>query len=307
MAWVRIDDRAPLHEKILKAGPSAAWLWICCLAHCQRALSDGFVSSRMLGMIGVPDAKRCERLADVLVGVGLLEQIDGGYQLHDYLQYQPSAAQVDQKKKKAAARVANWKVAHGHVGEPAGTHIERAGNGVTGDTGTHLERTGNAQSNTAPIPIPIPVPIPIPISTKNSNAGPRRERAEPPTQTREAFEAFFISFQQNYGVKPALDRKKDGERMKHLLLEAGGFEEVRKRIDAFFDSHADPFFAKCSHTLDVFFSAGTQTKLTIQLRGSSHARINGCRHEPPCQTVAEHYQADQREYEERETARAGAR
>ncbi len=152
-----------------------------------------------------------------------------------------------------------------------------------------------------------PSPSPRSLGVKNTpSVRPRQERADPPTPTRQAFERYFARFEQTYGVKPALDRKKDGERMRRLLVDAGGLEAVQERIDAFFDSGADPFFAKCSHTLDVFFSAGTQTKLTTAL---SHytTRINGCHHTPPCQSVTEHYKAEQREYDAREAAKAAVK
>lgn len=102
MAWVRIDDQAPRHQKFLKAGPSACWLWVCGTAHCQSQLSDGFVSDEALPMIGIP--KGYKSLAGLLVKAGLWERIEGGYRVHDYLDYNKSRQEVLQKRAEDAQR-----------------------------------------------------------------------------------------------------------------------------------------------------------------------------------------------------------
>lgn len=94
MGWVRIDDQAPRHHKLLRAGPDAAWLWVCSLAHCQSQLTDGFVSNAVLPMIGIAGVAKARRLANTLVEVGLFDIVDGGFQIHDYLDWNDSAAQV---------------------------------------------------------------------------------------------------------------------------------------------------------------------------------------------------------------------
>lgn len=104
MAWVRIDDQAPRHEKMLEAGPSACWLWVCALAHCQSQLTDGFVSDAVLPMIGVLGAARCRKLADVLITAGLFDKVDGGYKVHDYLAHNQSRAAVLEKRAEDAKR-----------------------------------------------------------------------------------------------------------------------------------------------------------------------------------------------------------
>lgn len=87
MAWVRIDDQAPRNKKLLRAGPSACWLWVCGLAYCQSQLSDGFIPSEAMQLIGVLGAARVRRLAQSLVDAGLWEVTEGGYRVHDYLAF----------------------------------------------------------------------------------------------------------------------------------------------------------------------------------------------------------------------------
>lgn len=104
MAWVKLDDQAPRNEKMLAAGPSACWLWVCGIAHSQSQLTDGFVSLAVLPMIGVKGVGRTKRLAEQLVAAGLFERVEGGYQVHDYLDHNPSRAVVLAKRAEDAER-----------------------------------------------------------------------------------------------------------------------------------------------------------------------------------------------------------
>lgn len=52
MPWVRIEDTVPDHPKFLRAGPIAAWLWLCGLCYCQRQLTDGFIPKEALPFLG---------------------------------------------------------------------------------------------------------------------------------------------------------------------------------------------------------------------------------------------------------------
>lgn len=96
MAWVRIDDTVPHHRKHLKAGPAASWLWVCCIAYAQRHLTDGFVPTEAVPMLGV--VKGAERLMDALVSVGLMEATDGGFQVHDYHDLNDSKEEAIEKQ-----------------------------------------------------------------------------------------------------------------------------------------------------------------------------------------------------------------
>lgn len=87
MAWVKIDDQAPRNEKLLRAGPAAAWLWLCGIAHGQAQMTEGFIADISLSTIGVTGADRSRKLAEVLVSCGLFERVEGGYQVHDYLEH----------------------------------------------------------------------------------------------------------------------------------------------------------------------------------------------------------------------------
>lgn len=115
MGWVRIDDQAPRHEKLLKAGPAAAWLWVCGLAHCHAQLTNGVILGSVLPLIGIPKGRRLGRLIGKLVAVGLWEKVEGGYRVHDYLNYNQSKEIALANLKAAAARKARWRASQERV------------------------------------------------------------------------------------------------------------------------------------------------------------------------------------------------
>jgi hypothetical protein len=106
MGWVRIDDNAPHHRKMLTAGPAACWLWVCGLAYCQRMICDGFIPNEALPMLGVGNWKKP---AGFLVSSGLWHKVEGGYQIHDYLDWNATKdereAQMERKRQQTLDRV----------------------------------------------------------------------------------------------------------------------------------------------------------------------------------------------------------
>lgn len=92
MAWLKIESSVARNRKFVKAGPAPSWLWVCGLAYCQEGLTDGFIPEEALGFLGVKNAKQ---LAGYLENAGLWNKVDGGWRVHDYLEHNRSAAEVD--------------------------------------------------------------------------------------------------------------------------------------------------------------------------------------------------------------------
>ena len=91
MAWIRVESSVARNRKFVKAGPAPSWLWLCGLAYCQEGLTDGFIPSEALNYLGVKNAKQ---LAAHLVAAGLWDVVDGGWQVHDYLEHNKPASEV---------------------------------------------------------------------------------------------------------------------------------------------------------------------------------------------------------------------
>lgn len=127
MAWVKLDDQAPRNLKMLRAGPAACWFWVCGIAHSQSQLTDGFISTEALPMIGVVGIARAKRLAETLVEAGLFERVEGGYQVHDYLDHNPSRHAVLTKRAEDAARKHHSESVRNPSGIQADSRGPRAG------------------------------------------------------------------------------------------------------------------------------------------------------------------------------------
>jgi hypothetical protein len=105
MPWVRLDDGYPEHPKVDQVGPLAAWLNVCAWAYCARNLTDGFVPGAQVSRLA--NVKQPDKLSQKLVAARLWECVEGGYQVHDYLAYNPSRAQVMKERDKASERARN--------------------------------------------------------------------------------------------------------------------------------------------------------------------------------------------------------
>jgi hypothetical protein len=110
--WVKVDDGFPEHHKVLTAGELlgtngtgrvlATWLEALCYAN--RHLTDGFISEAVARRFHCD--KNPVEVMRVMTHrtVRLMEKKDGGWQFHDYHQYQPSKAQVEEKRQKERDR-----------------------------------------------------------------------------------------------------------------------------------------------------------------------------------------------------------
>jgi hypothetical protein len=92
MTWVKLDDQFADHPKVLAAGPLAGWLYIAGLCYCARQLTDGLIPEGVARRLA--DVPNAPKHIAALVRVGLWEQAEGDYRVHDYLDYQPGRERV---------------------------------------------------------------------------------------------------------------------------------------------------------------------------------------------------------------------
>lgn len=98
MAWLRIDDRVRTHPKIVQAGPAAAWLWFCGICYCREHLTDGFIPALILPTL-VPGMSQVKRPIAALLAAGLWHEREGGYEVHDFLDWNPTRAEIVQRQR----------------------------------------------------------------------------------------------------------------------------------------------------------------------------------------------------------------
>ena len=158
MVWVRLDDDFPDHPKIVSLGdltPLAGWLHICGLCYCNRYLTDGVIprtkvktlasfehigieTAAVGGSCGIGHDIEVGELVDALIEAGMWEERESDYRIHDYLDYQPSKAQVEalqEVRSEAGKRGA----------------ASRWRSGVDGKS------HGKTMAKLCPVPVPVPV------------------------------------------------------------------------------------------------------------------------------------------------------
>lgn len=109
MPWFVVDDSAHMHPKIVAAGNAALGLWLRAGAYAAQHLTDGTVPGVIAKMYGTPAQVR------KLVAAGLWhasghtcprcpQPQPGDYQIHDYLEYNPSRCTVQARREREAAK-----------------------------------------------------------------------------------------------------------------------------------------------------------------------------------------------------------
>jgi len=172
VTWSKLDDTLHGHPKALDAGLEAMGLWTLTLSHCGAYLTDGWVKrAAALRFAGATDV---ERLSATLVHVGLWEPHPSGdgWQVHDFLAYNPPAETVRAQRAELSAKRAEagrkgaakrWQT----DGKPDGKPSGRSSNpkGLTdlrdGNLPSRLPSTRNG-----------PDPDPVPVLPPSLRSGP---------------------------------------------------------------------------------------------------------------------------------------
>lgn len=174
MAWVKLDDQFPEHPKVAQTGPLAMAMQVAALCYSNRKLTDGFiprsiartlldfevVEDDVIYTISVTSGMSGQDVEPVwviglLVDSGMWDEVPGGYQIHDYHDYQPSKAEIlaerkqrsDAGKKGAASR---W--------DGTGHGASHNGRDGTRHDASHGTRDGKWMAKPCPVPVPVPVP-----------------------------------------------------------------------------------------------------------------------------------------------------
>jgi hypothetical protein len=234
MTWVKIDDGYYEHPKLALAGPLAELLWIRGLAYCNRNLTDGFipyavartlVSWRFLSPFDEqPDGARkifdvaiasgmggedvdCDLLFPYLVNAGLWEQVPGGFAIHDYLDHQPSKADVERERASARDRMKRVR-----------------GQGEDKSRGSSADVRANG-TGSSPNPVPVPHTPATSEETTNEEALPSAF-----SEDRDSLDRYYELVGSRLWGKPAGQWLKDLE-ASHGLVHVVAALEVEHKAD----------------------------------------------------------------------------
>jgi hypothetical protein len=133
MTWFKVDDRFHSHPKVLGLSLAAAGLWVRAGSWCAAHETDGHLNKALLRTFKAPP-----RLAQELVNAGLWRAEVDGFSFKNWIEFQPTSAQLEQKRLATSRRVSKHR---------------------------------NAVTNASPDPVPIPIP-----ELKNTRVRVREEQ-----------------------------------------------------------------------------------------------------------------------------------
>lgn len=105
--WVKLDDGFSRHPKILSIPDGALRLHLDAMCYAAAYLTDGQVRAESLLD---PKPGRIRALTDAGLWV---PNGSGGWQLHDWLEYQPRAADVLKRREHDRERLRRWRERNG--------------------------------------------------------------------------------------------------------------------------------------------------------------------------------------------------
>ena len=104
MAWLKIDDGFAEHPKIEALSDRELRIHVAAMCMSARNLTDGKVSPRDARALLGRHRGRMKHI-NRLVEVGVWAQTQDGWEINDYLHYNPTADSVREERRKAAQRM----------------------------------------------------------------------------------------------------------------------------------------------------------------------------------------------------------
>lgn len=96
--YVRVSVGIVEHPKMLRVPRAHRWAWIELLTYCKRNMTDGFVAESV-----AEHMLNDEELLSLRFS-GLLDAVDGGYSIHDFLDWNPSREHIQTVRAEAGRK-----------------------------------------------------------------------------------------------------------------------------------------------------------------------------------------------------------
>ena len=109
MPYLNLDDNFAQHEKVDALSNGAFRLHVAGLCHAAKNLTDGFVAKGRVPRL-MPDY-RSGYLTE-LTEAAMWLPAPGGFEIHDYLDWNKPKTWWDEKRIKDAERKAKWRASH---------------------------------------------------------------------------------------------------------------------------------------------------------------------------------------------------
>ncbi len=139
MVWARFDDGYLNNLKVQSAGALAEHLDMRAIIYCAQNSTDGLVTPLALQIIGVGLPGVQKRVLALIAAGRWVPNEGGGWLIHDFLDFNPSKAQLDDKRTKTKERQAEYR-ARNSVTNSATNASPRSGRDISS-----LETEKNAE------------------------------------------------------------------------------------------------------------------------------------------------------------------
>lgn len=159
MPWYRLENDYYEHPKIVNAGPLAELLFVRSIAYAHKHQTDGFVprsiAYRLAGDIAGRYNEQPGNLVAGLVQSSLWIPREGegvldGWDIHDYLEYQESKQEIEDRRAKTRDRVTRFRErSRNDVTPPVSNAVTPPSNDVTNADVTTLHGGGSGNVSTS--------------------------------------------------------------------------------------------------------------------------------------------------------------
>lgn len=169
MAWVKLDDRLHTNARMAALSDAAFRLWTQGLTFAAGNATDGKIPESMLPLVW-PTASPSKRnkAARELVAAGRWHQLDDGWEIHDFLEYNKSADEVENTTtvKSKAGTFGNHKRWHVKRNQP-----DPECEWCESDDRSHMRSQDRSQTDRRPVPT-------RPDPTENAGSGGSGDHGE---------------------------------------------------------------------------------------------------------------------------------
>lgn len=172
MSWVRLDDKTFVNPKLGAVSDGAFRLYINALCYAAMNETDGFVPETAIAQLlpaAAATASRPRALATAaqsLVDAGCWHPAERattqGWEIHDFLEYNPSHADKEQDRAAARQRMAGRRNQRSRANNSKRSPNVRANNTRTpGEVPANNQRSSREVREMFSDPDPVPDPVPV--------------------------------------------------------------------------------------------------------------------------------------------------
>ena len=105
MSWIKLDDNIIRHPKLVALDPKQRWFWLAAVCYANKYGTDGHIAEHVIPHLDdLHTPVQARRAAAALEDAGLWHRNGAGYDIHDYLDYQPSGEELRNRRQAAAER-----------------------------------------------------------------------------------------------------------------------------------------------------------------------------------------------------------